>query len=98
MRKATLLLFIPLSFLFSGCSLFDKCEPKVVIKEKLIYPKKKTLVNIPAIKDCDMNKGVDFGELNTTKFWVLKTKMAECSNISMERKDKNIFYEKQNRR
>jgi len=93
-KKAILLLFILLSFLFSGCSQ----NAKIIVKERLITPKKRKLVNLKKIKDCVMEKDIHFGDINSTTFWVKKEKLAECSNVSMKRKDKNIFYERQNRR
>jgi len=94
MRKATLPLSILLLFIFSGCE--KKCEPKIIVEKKYIKTKPKKYPNLKPIKDCVMGKGVDFGDLNTTLFWVDKQSMVNCSNVSMRRKDKNIIYERQN--
>jgi len=89
MKRVILLLFIPLIFLFNGCT---NCEPQIVTK--YIKAKKKDKVVLDKVNNCTMNKGVHYGDLNDTSFWVNKEKLVECSNTSMKRKDKNLFYEK----
>lgn len=93
MRKATLLLSIPLLFVFNGCT---KCEPKIIVEKEYIKTKKKKYPNLKPIKDCVMKKDTHYGDLNVSSFWVRKINLIECSNVSMRRKDKNIIYERQN--
>ena len=92
MRKVTLLLFILALFLFNGCS---KCEPKIVVKTKYIKAKEREFFSLETVENCNLNKGVHFGDLNNTTFWVNKKKLVECSNVSMRRKDSILIYEKQ---
>jgi len=95
MKKMILLLFILTLLIFNGCT---KCEPQIIIETKYIKTKQREFISLETEENCTFNKGINFGDLNNTSFWVNKEKFAECSNVSMRRKDKNLIYSKQKKK